>query len=83
MSTQVSPKGQLTKSVFELLVPLGTSVRLIGSHPHAGKCGTFAGLEEIGLFRRLRPRVDFADGTSCHVMSPDQWEPVLIGEVKA
>lgn len=67
--------NQTTKTVFEVLIPRGSRVRLIGSHPHAGQVGTFNGLEEVGLLKRLRPKIQLDDGSSCFVMKPDQWQP--------
>jgi hypothetical protein len=67
--------NQQLKTIFEVLIPKGSQVKLIGSHPHAGKIGTFSGLEEVGLFRVLRPKITFEDGAFCFVMKPDQWQP--------
>ncbi len=67
--------NQATIDLFNFIVPLGTEVSLVGDHPHAGKVGKFAGLERVGLLRRLYPKITLPDESSCFVFKPEQWQP--------
>lgn len=50
----------------------GCRVRLCGDHPHAGKLGTYAGVDVLATGEGAK--IDLDEGGGCYVFKPTQWE---------